>query len=653
MESVKKHINNIRILLIVTFIFAIMLIASNINASSYSIDDYRIDAKIMENGNMHVEEYLKYHFNESMNGVFRDILYKYTFNGQSDDLKATSARYQAGEISNLKVYTSDQSFNALEESTLGEETSVSNGMDGIYTITENLDDGYRKNIKVYSPVSSGKNKYIKYEYDIEDVAVKYNDAGEIYWNFLGADWECKIDNLEINVTFENQTTSPENIKVYPHSYTKNITSKVDNNNIYINATDISSNMAVDVRIVFPDEVLTFAKKTINEDYDYTSLKEIEDTMTQGRNRYFLSKNLSVIIFIAGIVGLIVIIVEANKIVSKGKKKGKKLEIYTDILDKYSLGEYSCILNMYGGYSNSNLLLATVLDLSDRKYIIMEPEKKLKKSKFDKIEYNYNLKLNNDMDYSTLNEYELNIINYLFNGKIGNITNITNFKYTNFELNERLKELSKNSVRIMEYNKYCMAENAEVTKRIYNSVPKGLIKFVVTFVIIFIALFIINLFVISPVISDSSLVLAMFSIFIGIFVAVFTSSAKSLKEEYLDDYNKLMGLKKYLKEYSTLKDRYPIELVLWNRYLVFAALFGIADKVGKEFKEELIAKGYDEDHIYMVYPYIGMSIYSPQINQSFASSTGSSSSGGYSGSGSGGGGGRRRRWRSLLKMKYNN
>ena len=651
MESVKKFVINLKLLFMIILVFSVILVSSSINASSYSIKDYRIDAKIMANGNMHVEEYLKYYFSEDMNGVYRDILYKYTFNGQKDNIEATSSRYQAEDIVNLKVYTSNKSFNTLEESTLALGYTPYNGNDGVYTAIDNLNDGYVKNIKVFSPVDAGKYKYVKYEYDIENVAVKYNNAGEIYWNFLGDDWDVVINNLNINITFENQTASPENIKVYPHSYTKELTSRVDNNNIYIQAKNVDSNIAVDARVVFPVDVLSYADKTIAEDYDYSLLNKVEEEMSKGRERYFLSNNLSLIILLCGIVGLVTIIIESNKIINKGKKKGKKIEICSDILEKYSLGEYSCILNTYGGYGNTNLLLATILDLSDRKYIVMEPEKKLEVSKFDKIEYNYNMKLNSDKDYSTLNEFEINIINYLFNGKLGNVTNLTNFKYTSFELNDRLKELSKNSSEIMKYVTYCKDKNVEASKKIYNDVPKNLIKFVAIYVIAFIIVLVINLFVISPVLSDMSVGILSVCIFIGIFAAVFISSARSLKEEYLDDYNKLVGLKKYLTEYSTLKERYPIEIALWNKYLVFAALFGIADKVGKEFKEELIAQGYDEEGIYLNYPYVGISIYSPQINQSFATSTGSSSSGGYSGSGSGGGGGRRRRWRSLLKIKY--
>lgn len=54
----------------------------------------------------------------------------------------------------------------------------------------------------------------------------------------------------------------------------------------------------------------------------------------------------------------------------------------------------------------------------------------------------------------------------------------------------------------------------------------------------------------------------------------------LKEEAI----KLKGLRKYLSEYSLMKERESIEVKLWEDYLIFAQLFGIANKVEKQFKE---------------------------------------------------------------------
>lgn len=654
MENLKTDntyniIKYIRVFSITILMVSLFFCLSNIEASSYKIDDYKINATIKSNGDMHVEEYLKYNFSEDMNGLYRDILYKYNYENQIDSLDATSSRYQASGISNINAYVSDTDFYNLSQMTLEEESKLHNGISGFFSITDKIQDGYRKNIKVYSPVKSGNSKYVKYEYDLEDVAVKYADKGEIYWNFVGKDWACGIKNLEIKISFENDLNADEIINVYPHSYTRNLNYNIENGVVYIHAKNLESGVALDARVVFPVETLTFVTKTKDALYNMKELEQIENKMSNGKKRFLISNQISIYLFIGGIFGLVIIIIETNRIIRKGKKKSKDLEIFTDILDKYNLGEYSTMLNMYGGYSNNNLLMATILDLANREYILMEPEKKLEVSRFSKIEYDYNMKLNSNKDYSTLNEYEINIINLLFNGKVGILTNIANFEKTQIELNKRLEKISKSTKELLKYSNLTQSLNLSESKKIYNEVPKKLITSVITFVLVYIALIIINIFIVSPVVSTFSMIFSIFSIMLGIFAACFITSAKSIKDEYIDEYNKLMGLKKYLKEYSTLKDRFPIEMVLWGKYLVFATLFGIADKVSKEFKEELIAKGYDDDYIYMTYPILNMSIHSNDIYSSFVASTGSSSSGGYSGSGSGGGGGRRWRRRCLLRM----
>ena len=47
--------------------------------------------------------------------------------------------------------------------------------------------------------------------------------------------------------------------------------------------------------------------------------------------------------------------------------------------------------------------------------------------------------------------------------------------------------------------------------------------------------------------------------------------------------KLYGLKSFLEEFSRMDHKEAIEVKLWDEYLMFAYLFGIADKVAKQFK----------------------------------------------------------------------
>ena len=52
----------------------------------------------------------------------------------------------------------------------------------------------------------------------------------------------------------------------------------------------------------------------------------------------------------------------------------------------------------------------------------------------------------------------------------------------------------------------------------------------------------------------------------------------------EDSRKLYGLKLYLEEFSKINTKEVMEVHLWDEYLMFAYLFGIADKVAKQLKD---------------------------------------------------------------------
>lgn len=109
---------------------------------------------------------------------------------------------------------------------------------------------------------------------------------------------------------------------------------------------------------------------------------------------------------------------------------------------------------------------------------------------------------------------------------------------------------------------------------------------------------------------------------------------------------LLGLKKYLSEFTLVSERETPEVVLWQDYLTFATLFGIADKVSEQLKE-INADIYREtvgdtditvnETIYMAH-YISRAMQSAIRNQQISSAANASSRGFGGGASFGGGGG---------------
>ena len=112
---------------------------------------------------------------------------------------------------------------------------------------------------------------------------------------------------------------------------------------------------------------------------------------------------------------------------------------------------------------------------------------------------------------------------------------------------------------------------------------------------------------------------------------------------------LQGLKKYLKKFTLIKEKEPIEVHLWNEYLIFAQMFGIAKEVAKQFEKLYpeISKymseyGYDYNTMYFLYNVSNTGMKSANSAkaraESYSSGGGGFSSGGGGGGSFGGGGG---------------
>lgn len=120
----------------------------------------------------------------------------------------------------------------------------------------------------------------------------------------------------------------------------------------------------------------------------------------------------------------------------------------------------------------------------------------------------------------------------------------------------------------------------------------------------------------------------------------------LKQEAIE----LAGLKRYLNEYTLIKQREAIEVQLFEEYLIFAQIMGIAEKVAKQFKDiypEVIQQSNFTSYDYVMF--INMSSHrgisaaqsAKSRAESYSSGGGGFSSGGGGGGSFGGGGGGRR------------
>ena len=111
----------------------------------------------------------------------------------------------------------------------------------------------------------------------------------------------------------------------------------------------------------------------------------------------------------------------------------------------------------------------------------------------------------------------------------------------------------------------------------------------------------------------------------------------------NDVINLKGLKKYFKDFTRMYEKMPIEVHLWQDYLIFAQLFGMAKEVAKEFKNlypDIITDDMYNDIVLMNVFYtsgISSADSARSAAESYSAGGGGFSSGGGGGGSFGGGG----------------
>ena len=141
--------------ILISFIFILLLMAFNeqnkVQAKSYYIDDMNIQAIVLENGDLEIEQTLKYTFNGSYNGIYITIPTKYK-NKEEKISKISDDIYNAQGIELQKV-------SQLKNGEIVEFQKVNNASNGqIRVYTEELKSDIYK-LKVFCPTENGSKTF--------------------------------------------------------------------------------------------------------------------------------------------------------------------------------------------------------------------------------------------------------------------------------------------------------------------------------------------------------------------------------------------------------------------------------------------------------------------------------------------------------------
>lgn len=332
------------VLLVSLFLFIpTCLLAVSSDEVDYEVYDYIVDANIDISGNMVVKEIIG--IKGSFNGYIRDLVYKNDnlndFDGSLDSFKGSSI-YNASNIELYKVGTiswdGDLEFGVFDsEVSMFHECS---NKKGCYEVS-NLSDG--KSIKMYNETYDDIT-YFYLEYLLGNVVVLHEDVGELYYNFIGYDFDDDIRRYQLRVTLPFETT--EQIRVWAHGPLDGNVYFIENDGKYyggyLEISDLYSNTPVDMRMTFPKNLISidhpYLKKSNVLALDkILSIEEIRAEEANKERRVAKIKvygtYISSVIYIIGIAGLIIYVYFKH---DKELKTDFEGEYYRDFIDEYDV-----------------------------------------------------------------------------------------------------------------------------------------------------------------------------------------------------------------------------------------------------------------------------------------------------------------------------
>ena len=612
------------------FLFIILTTIKSNASSNLHLKELAFDASINTDGSMNVTETWDIEIEETntLFKTFKTDMSKYSdiTNVQVSEITNGSAR-NFTKINTLMYHVTKDSYYGMIND------------DGNFEIAwgVGLDD------------SSATKKY-QISYTVEDAVAKYNDYAELYWQFVGSDFEINADKITGTITLPSQAPSKDEIKVWGH--TEDLNGEIyvtDLDKISFELDGFNSGRYVEIRTLFPTSMIVSTSRT----HDADILEYVIDEETEWANEanarrarrdatnFLITLVVVIVCVLLSVFSILRAIKQANKFKGKTKyKPTQELEYYRDLprenaTPAQSLYVYFETKSGIAANDIGKVVSATLLNLNLKKHIEFQVEKEKNKEKItmkilnadtkdlstdEKVVFEFLQKACKDNNEITVKEFEKYI-------KRTSTTDILALK-TNIN-GQTKRELIKQQIYDAEQEKVYKDQSSQTT--IY-----ALIIFFAIFAIAFTSEFL-NVFG----------YIGIFGLIVCQVIAIVINSRTLKKinvytQKGINEKEMWRGLKKYMEDFSMLDKREVPEIAIWEHFLVFATAFGIADKVLKQLK--VVYPNIENDLNVNTYTcmYFMMntnfsSSFSNAISTSMSSAYTSASGGGGGFSGGGGGG----------------
>lgn len=631
-----------KMLLIIFSFFIFPILTFAVDNVDYDVEHYYIKANILSNGDLKVKELIV--LDGSFNGYERTINYKNSnLNGYSDIDFEHSAIYNSDGIKDVTIkakYLKNPSYSDIDDNDFEEFQKAdyaSSGDKRKYLFRENYDGN------TYRMYYESRRNTVGFliEYTLENAVVMHNDVAELYWQIFTSDpSNDPYKDLKVKVYLPDEDDK-DTFRFWAHGPLSGDINAIDGSlyyeGVYAKIGKLAADEDLDIRMTFNKDLITDDSKL---DHTYVDaldeILEVEEQRAEEANQerarlkriYNTFKVISQVF--AGLIALGFIIIKF--VIVRKPRVDFDAQYYREFIEDYNV---EVIDYLFKKSLTPNALSAAIMNLIYLKKITAEDDTdEKKKEKSDKRDYKFTL-----VDREGLDESNLKLVEFLFD-RVGDGTTFTT---------KGLKKYASSLSTGSKFNKSYTTWNNCVVKvgkaqGFYKSKGKAWLISILLLVSCFFTQFI-------AVAFGANYPLIFINPILAIVLVVYTARAKAYNEKGTIHFKKWTAFKNFLKDFGDFEPKELPEVKLWERYLVYATIFGLAKKLQKDMNVKI--KEFD-DSIQTTYSDMFTHIYLyDSINRSFSSAvsegkrayaasranaySSSSSGGGFGGGFSGGGG----------------
>lgn len=593
------------------------LVAGQAAAKEYTISSVEIDAVVRPNGDVRVRETRVLQFTGQFSFVYWDLS---TQDSAGIDVKAAAGPDMGGGQTipyELVPSTSDPRPLTFWTADTGDKVRV------------------QLNFTVADTAAA-----FRIEYVVRGAARRWADTAELYWQFVGDEAQIPSDDVRVTVHLPDGV-SREQVRAWAHGPLWGEVQITADASVVLAVSPLPAATFVETRILFPAGALPDAPPAGGPRAQ--AVLDEERRWADEANRARRSARIKVILWGALGVGvpLAAIVLVAVFYVRHGRepRPAFKAEYLRDLPQPDLPPALSGYIWRMGALQRDDMV-ATLLDLINRGVIGLERVTIHKDRLFGRDEQvTYRLSLHEERT-GQLESFERKLVEFLFHDVVGG---------SSLMLSE-LKALAKeHRVEFASgYAGWQQAVKEEGEGRGYLVARASLMAWVGAAA----ALVGIGAAVAAAVFSGWLWFLLGAPVCLGLFFAARGIRRRSAEAAEL--HAQYVALKRYLKDFGRMQEKPPDAVVLWERFLVYAVVFGIADDVVKAMQVRLPDVVTDPAFgpsylLWFAMPSAGHGGSSAftELHRSFSeavslatssSSSGAGGGGGFSGGGGGGGGG---------------